>query len=212
MTVVQLTDVSKSYQGYPVLKNASLALEEGRIYGLVGANGSGKSVLMKIIAGLVPPDSGQVTVFGKQVGYRSNFPDSIGILINEPAFILSYSARMNLRLLAAYKGQIGNHEVDSFIEKVGLNPRNRKAVGKYSMGMRQRLGIAQAIMEDPKLLLLDEPFNGLDRNGMCEIKNLLIDLHGQGKTILLTSHNAQDIEELCSDVYEIDACTVGQIR
>jgi len=212
MTVVQLTGVSKSFQGYEVLNNVSLTLEAGRIYGLIGTNGSGKSVLMKIIVGLVSPDSGQVTVFGKQIGKQANFADSVGILINEPAFIPSYSARMNLRLLAAYKKRIDKKEIDGFIEKVGLDPQNRKAVGKYSMGMRQRLGIAQAIMENPMLLLLDEPFNGLDRNGISEIKSLLKGLHGQGKTILLTSHNARDIEELCSDVYEIDAGTVSQIH
>jgi ABC-2 type transport system ATP-binding protein len=201
--MVHLVNISKAYQGYDVIKNVSISLDRSRIYGLVGQNGSGKSVLMKIITGLVRPDSGTVTVMGKTIGKDVDFPPNTGILIEGPGFISMFSARKNLRLLAAYKNKIGNHQVDIAINLVGLNPSSRKSVGKYSMGMKQRLGIAQAVMEDPDLLILDEPFNGLDQVGSQAMRDLMFDLKNQGKTIFLSSHNTYDIELLCDDVFQI---------
>jgi ABC-2 type transport system ATP-binding protein len=205
MDIIKLTNVTKAFRGYTVIDDVSLSLSAGRIYGLVGANGSGKSVLMKIICGFIRPDRGEVFVSGKKIGNEIDFPDDIGIIIEEPGFIPTFSARKNLRLYAAYKHRINKDQIDSIIKFVGLDPKSRKAVGKYSLGMKQRLGIAQAIMEDPSLLLLDEPFNGLDKKGVSEMRSLLLELSSRGKTIILASHNADDIDFLCGEVYEMDA-------
>lgn len=211
MYAVRITDIAKSFNGAEILKGITLELEEGKAHGLIGANGCGKSVLMQIIAGLIKPDKGTACVFDKQIGKDVDFPDHTGVLINGPAFIDSYSARMNLRLLAAYKNRIGWDEIDKAIEQVGLDPKSRKKAGKYSTGMKARLGIAQAIMEKPKLLILDEPFNGLDRKGVEEMYALLHELKKCGLTLLISSHMKENIDMLCDCVYEITDGTAQKI-
>ncbi len=211
MSIIQVQNIEKSFKGAQVLKGISLEFEEGKVHGLVGSNGCGKSVLMQIITGLIRPDKGMVTVFGKRVGKDVDYPDDTGILINGAAFIDSYTARMNLRLLAAYKNRITWNEIDEAIRKVGLDPASRKKVGKYSTGMKARLGIAQAIMEKPRLLILDEPFNGLDRAGVEEMYQLLTELKSTGITILITSHMKENIDVLCDEVYEIAEGTAKKI-
>lgn len=211
MKAIRITDIVKSFNGIEILKGITLELEEGQTHGLIGANGCGKSVLMQIIAGLIKPDKGTVCVFDRQIGKDADFPDYTGILINGPAFIDSYSARMNLRLLAAYKHRINRSEIDTAIEQVGLDPMSRKKVGKYSTGMKARLGIAQAIMEKPKLLILDEPFNGLDRKGVEEMYAVLQEMKGRGMTILISSHIKEDIDVLCDQVFEISEGIVRRI-
>lgn len=203
MAVILLNGIAKSFNESVILKDISLEFEEGMTHGLIGPNGCGKSVLMQIIAGLIKPDKGTVSVFGKRIGKDVDYPDDTGILINGPAFIESYSARRNLRLLAAYRRRIGWEEIDAAIEMVGLDPKSRKKVGKYSTGMKARLGIAQAIMEKPRLLILDEPFNGLDRNGVEEMYSVLQDMKKNGMTILISSHMKENIDVLCDQVFEI---------
>lgn len=204
MIAISVRNVSKTYQGCPILKSVSFDVTSGSTVGLIGMNGCGKSVLMQIIAGLVKADCGEVYVNGKQIGKEVDYPNDTGILINGPAFIPYYSARQNLALLAAYRNQISKEEIDAVICKVGLDPRKRKGVGKYSTGMKVRLGIAQAIMENPQVLLLDEPFNGLDHMGVEDMYRILCELRENGKTILLTSHIKENIDRLCDSVLELN--------
>lgn len=200
---IEVKDVCKSFGTEQVLKNITFSIPPGSIYGVVGNNGSGKTVLMKCICGFMKCDKGMILVNGRQVGKEVDFPDRLGVIIETPGFIPNLSGYKNLKILAALKGRIGKAEIRETIEKVGLNPDMKKPVAKYSLGMRQRLGIAQAIMEDPDVLVLDEPFNGLDRYGVVEIRSLLKELKAAGKSILLASHNAQDIEELCDHVLDL---------
>ena len=174
------------------------------MYGIVGNNGSGKTVLMKCICGFLIPTTGLIQVFGSSIGQDVDFPESLGVIIETPGFLTNLTGRKNLEILAGMRQKIGPAEVLQVLEKVGLDPALKKPVANYSLGMRQRLGIAQAIMEDPKLLILDEPFNGLDKHGVGEIRKLLLELKEEGKTILLASHNEEDIRILCDEVYEMD--------
>lgn len=189
--------INKSFGKEHVLKDISLSIPPGSIYGVVGNNGSGKTVLMKCICGFMKCDSGKVIVDGKIVGREVDFPDRLGVIIETPGFMPGLSGYKNLKILSSLKGRIGKDEIRDTMRRVGLNPDLKKTVAKYSLGMRQRLGIAQAIMENPNVLVLDEPFNGLDKFGVKEIRVLLKELSNDGKAILLASHNAQDIEELC---------------
>ncbi len=200
---IEVEHVYKSFGKEHVLKNISFKIPSGSIYGVVGNNGSGKTVLMKCICGFMKCDRGRIVVNGRQVGKEVDFPDRLGVIIETPGFIPNLSGYKNLKILAALKGRIGKTEIRETIRRVGLDPDMRKPVAKYSLGMRQRLGIAQAIMENPSVLVLDEPLNGLDRYGVVEIRSLLKELKADGKSILLASHNAQDIEELCDHVQDL---------
>lgn len=203
-TGIVVEHVSKAFGKDQILKDVNLTIPEGKIYGVVGNNGSGKTVLMKCICGFLRPDGGRIFVNGKQVGRECDFPDGLGVIIETPGFLPNISGYQNLKILASLKARIGRKEITETMNRVGLNPAMKKPVSKYSLGMRQRLGIAQAIMEDPGVLILDEPFNGLDKAGVSQMRELLKELKGQGKSILLASHNAQDIEELCDAVHEME--------
>lgn len=202
--IIIIENVCKSFRDEQVLKNITYTLKAGKIYGLIGNNGSGKTVLLKCICGFLIPDSGKILVRGKQIGRDVDFPENIGAIIESPGFLPNMTGMKNLRILAALNGKINNGDIKNAICKVGLDPNLKKNVGKYSLGMRQRLGIAQAIMENPDILILDEPFNGLDKNGIEEIRRLIQELKQEGKTILLVSHNQKDIDILCDEVCEID--------
>ena len=204
--------VSKNFGQERVLKNVSRTFEAGRIHGIVGNNGSGKTVLMKCICGFLFPTEGQVIVNGLRVGIDTDFPPSLGIIIETPGFLPNLTGVKNLEILASLNKKIGLEEITASIRRVGLDPHMKKPVSKYSLGMRQRLGIAQAIMEDPALLILDEPFNGLDKTGVTEMRSLIKGLKEEGKTILLASHNQGDIDELCDTVCEMDAGVMKMIR
>lgn len=194
-TGIEVNHVYKSFGKEQVLMDVNFSIPPGSIYGVVGNNGSGKTVLMKCICGFMKCDRGKIVVNGRQVGKEVDFPDRLGVIIETPGFIPNLTGYKNLKILAALKGRIGKSDIRETLQRVGLDPDMKKPVSKYSLGMRQRLGIAQAIMEDPKVLVLDEPFNGLDRYGVVEIRALLKDLKADGKSILLASHNAQDIED-----------------
>lgn len=196
--------VNKAFGREQVLRNVNFTIPYGSIYGVVGNNGSGKTVLMKCICGFMHPNSGRILVNGMQVGRDCDFPDGLGVIIETPGFLPNLTGYQNLKILAALKAKIGKQEIYDTLQLVGLTPHRKKPVGKYSLGMRQRLGIAQAIMEDPGVLVLDEPFNGLDKAGVSEMRDLLLSLKEKGKSILLASHNAQDIEMLCDDVHEME--------
>lgn len=196
--------VYKSFGKEHVLKDVNLQIKPGHIYGIVGNNGSGKTVLMKCICGFMRPDQGNIYVNGEHIGFGRDFPKSLGLIIETPGFLPNVSGYKNLKILASLKGKIGKKEITETLLRVGLDPAMKKPVAKYSLGMRQRLGIAQAIMENPEVLILDEPFNGLDKNGVVHMRNLIKELKNQGKAILLASHNGKDIEELCDMVHDME--------
>lgn len=210
--MIILKNVSKTFQDKTVLQKTDLTVESGTITGFVGRNGSGKTVLLKLICGLMLPTTGTVTVDGVQVGRDRDFAPDAGVLIETPSFINYESGLRNLRALAAIRRKISVEQVKDAICLVGLDPEDKKRVGKYSLGMRQRLGIAQAIMEDPSLIILDEPMNGLDKEGVEEMRVLFSNLRGEGKTILLASHSAEDVDLLCDAVYELDKGRMERVR
>ena len=210
--VIRVEGVYKRFGTDTVLNNVSRSFERGRIHGIVGNNGSGKTVLMKCICGFLIPDSGSITVNGERVGVDVDFPRDMGLIIETPGFLPNMTGVKNLEILASLNKKIGLEQIASAIRRVGLDPLMKKPVGKYSLGMRQRLGIAQAIMEEPALLILDEPLNGLDKHGVREMRQLIKGLKEQGKTILLASHNQGDIDELCDTVCEMDAGVMTMIR
>ena len=203
-TVIKLEHVSKKFSEEQVLKDVCFEFQEGKIYGIVGNNGSGKTVLMKCICGFLNPSSGKILVNYKEIGKDVDFPEDIGVIIETPGFLPNLTGMKNLEILASLQHKIGKERIQEVLQTVGLDPKLKKTVSKYSLGMRQRLGIAQAVMEDPSILILDEPFNGLDKHGVEEIRELLLDLKAAGKTILLASHNEEDIRILCDHVYEMD--------
>ncbi len=204
MPYIEIEHVTKKFGEETVLHDIDIAMEQGNVYGISGNNGSGKTVLMKCICGFLPVTSGRIRVNGKMIGVDIDFPESMGVIIETPGFLTNVSGMRNLEILAGLQNKIGREGIRDAILKAGLDPDLKKAVSKYSLGMRQRLGIAQAIMEDPEFLILDEPFNGLDKHGVADIRKLLLGLKAQGKTILLASHNSEDIRILCDKVYEMD--------
>lgn len=210
--VIEVQNLSKSFGEEQVLKSVSRDFEIGKIHGIVGNNGSGKTVLMKCICGFLKPSGGRVLVNGKEVGKDMDFPDDLGIIIETPGFLPNLSGMKNLQILASLKKRASNEVIREVIRKVGLDPDSRKPVGKYSLGMRQRLGLAQALMEDPSILILDEPLNGLDKHGVVHIRELIKSLRAEGKTILLASHNQMDIDELCDTVCEMDGGVLTMVR
>lgn len=195
-----------------ILQNINVSFEKGKIHGLIGRNGSGKTMLMKCICGFVKPTEGTIFVADKQIGKDCDFPDSVGIIIETPGFIPYYSGYKNLKLLADLNKKISKEEIKSAMIKVGLDPELPRHVKKYSLGMRQRLGLAQAIMEDPDLLILDEPMNGLDKDGVEDMRKYLLGLKEKGKTILIASHSAEDIEILCDTVCEMDKGVLTKLK
>ncbi len=212
MTAIEIKDVSKKFKDKIVIDKVSLELPSGQIHGLIGRNGSGKTVLMKMIVGFLKSDSGIIRVFGDTIGKDTDFAKNIGVIIETPGFLPFESGFSNLKYLASIRGIISNEEIKTAISSVGLNPDDKKHVGKYSLGMRQRLGLAQAIMENPDLLILDEPMNGLDKDGVADMRKYLLDLKAQGKTILIASHSAEDIDVLCDTVYEMDKGKLQKVR
>ena len=201
---IQVNDIVLRFKKDILLDHVSYQCEQGKIHGIVGRNGSGKTLLMKCICGFIRPNEGHIYVRDKEIGKDIDFTPDSGIIIETPGFIPYYSGYRNLKVLAAINNRISRKDIENAMYQVGLDPTMKKRVATYSLGMRQRLGIAQAIMEDPSLIILDEPFNGLDKHGVEEMREYFLSLKKKGKTILLTSHNTEDIEYLCDTVVEID--------
>jgi ABC-2 type transport system ATP-binding protein len=204
MSIIEVKDVSLTIKKKCIIDNVSLEIEEGKIHGLVGENGSGKTMLMKCICGFAHPQKGTIKVQDKVIGKDVDFPQNIGLIIETPGFIPYFSGYKNLEYLASIRKMASKSEILNALEVLGLTEAKDKQVGKYSLGMRQRLGIAQAIMENPDVLILDEPMNALDHNGVEIVRKLLIELKEKGKTILITSHNTQDIEILCDSITKME--------
>ena len=209
---ISVKNIYKNFKKMQVLTDVTAEFESGKIHGIIGHNGSGKTVLLKIICGLIPADSGVVFIDGRECkcGQSSNF--NIGAIIESPGFLPTQSGKKNLQYLVSIRNKISTQDIDRIMKQVGLDPNDKKHVGKYSLGMRQRLGLAQAIMENPDLLILDEPMNGLDKDGVKDMRQYLLDLKAQGKTILIASHSAEDIEVLCDTVCEMDKGKLEKIR
>lgn len=205
-------NVTKTFGDQEVLKTVCVKFEMGKIYGIVGRNGSGKTVLLKCICGLLYPSTGTVTVGGKVVGKDVDYPENVGFIIETPGFLPRYSGLKNLKYLASVRGKVKEDEIRKYMELVGLNPNDKKHVGNYSLGMKQRLGIAQALMENPDILILDEPMNALDNNGVEDMRKVLLKMKEQGKLIVIASHVRDDIDILCDEVYGIDAGIMKKIR
>ena len=201
---IQVDDIVLRFKKDILLDHVSYQCEQGKIHGIVGRNGSGKTLLMKCICGFIRPNEGHIYVRDKEIGKDIDFTPDTGIIIETPGFIPYYSGYRNLKVLAAINNRITRKDIENAMYQVGLDPTMKKRVATYSLGMRQRLGIAQAIMEDPSLIILDEPFNGLDKHGVEEMREYFLSLKKKGKTILLTSHNTEDIEYLCDTVVEMD--------
>ncbi len=208
---IEITGLSKSFGQEQVLQSVHLSLARGQIHGIIGRNGSGKTVLMKCICGFLRPTGGQAKVFGKVIGRDCDFAPDTGMLIETPGFLPHETGLNNLLWLARLGKGASRQRVQALMTQVGLEPKLRKPVSHYSLGMRQRLGIAQALLDDPALLILDEPMNGLDKAGVKDIRALLLSLKAQGRTILLASHFAQDIDELCDTVCEMDQGMLTQL-
>ncbi|PZD95421.1 multidrug ABC transporter ATP-binding protein [Paenibacillus sambharensis] len=209
---VKIDRLSKKFRGRIIFDNVSFALPTGQIYGFIGPNGSGKSVLFKVLCGFLTPDQGEVEILGDKIGKKVDFPQDTGIIIEQPGFLDQYTGMRNLALLASLRRRVGVKEIRETLVTVGLDPDNNQPVKKYSLGMKQRLAIAQAIMENPRVLILDEPFNGLDRDGVELIRSLLVREKNKGKTILLTSHIQEDISLLCDEVFEFANGTIYNIE
>lgn len=204
MSVVEIEHLTKKLKGKVILSDISLSLEEGAAYGFYGHNGSGKSMLFRAISGLIRPTEGTVTVFGRRIGENGSFPESIGLMIESVGFWPYYTGFENLKTLASIKHVISDAEIRRAIERVGLDPDDRRTYGKYSLGMKQRLGIAQAVMEKPDLLLLDEPTNALDENGVELARTIVQEEVLRGACVLIASHNREDLSLLCSRFFKMN--------
>lgn len=210
--MIEIHNLALTISKNSILSDITVNFEKGKIHGLIGRNGSGKTMLLKCICGFVKPTSGEIIVSSKRIGKDCDFPDNTGIIIETPGFIPYYSGYKNLKLLADLHGKITNDDIRKTMEQVGLDPDLKRHVRKYSLGMRQRLGLAQAIMENPDLLILDEPMNGLDKDGVSDMRQYLLNLKEQGKTILIASHSAEDIDILCDTVCEMDKGKLEKVR
>lgn len=202
--VIEVKNITLTIKKQVILDDVSISCEEGKIYGLIGRNGSGKTMLLKSICGFIRPEKGEIYVHGEKIGKETDYAKDTGIIIETPGFIGYYSGVKNLEMLSGINKKIDKKRIREVLEFVGLDPDMKKGVRKYSLGMKQRLGLAQAIMEEPKLLLLDEPMNGLDKEGVADMRRYLLKLKEEGRTILLSSHSAEDIEVLCDEVYEME--------
>lgn len=210
---IKITHLSKKIKKAVILDDVNMELESGRIYGLKGKNGSGKTMLMRAICGLITPTNGTVEIDGKILGKDISFPESIGVLIENPSFISNYTGMKNLQVLASIQKRVGDEEIRNTLKMVGLDPDDKRTFKKYSLGMKQRLGIAEAIMERPDIVILDEPINALDEAGAAMIREILQNLRDEGKLIILACHDTEELNFLADEIYEIaEGKIVGHIE
>ena len=210
--VISANNLTKTFSGKEVIRNCTFSVERGSIYGFLGRNGAGKTTVLKLLLGLLKPSAGTASVLGlDSVRDNEAILRRTGSLIETPIFYEHLSAADNLRLHLAYMG-IEDTDVEPTLCRVGLPGTRSQPVSTFSLGMRQRLGFAQALMEDPSLLILDEPLNGLDKHGVVHIRNVIKGLRAEGKTVILASHNQVDIDELCDTVCEMDAGVLTVVR
>lgn len=202
--IIEAKDIVKTFKRNTVLDSISFKLDKGKIYGFQGRNGSGKTMLLRVLSGLMRPTKGQILINGINMTNQGNFPNNIGVLIEYPGFVPDYTGFKNLKLLSKIQSKISDNDIKKAIESVGLNPDDKKKYKKYSLGMKQRLGIAQAIMEDQQIIMLDEPTNALDRETVKVVENLLFKLKAEGKTILIASHDSETLHAVSDKIFDID--------
>ncbi len=212
MTAIKIDHLTKVLKKHTVLDDITLELEENRIHGFVGQNGSGKTMLFRAVSGLIFPTSGTVEVFGRVIGKDVSFPERLGLVLENIGLYPQYSGFQNLKLLASIQKKITDGEIREAISRVGLDPADKRPVRKYSLGMKQRIALAQAIMEHPRLLILDEPTNALDEEGVELIRGLVREEQERGATVLVSSHNREDIEQLCDTVTVLENGRVKEAR
>ena len=210
--MIKIENYTRKIKKDIILNDINLHLKENKIYGFVGRNGSGKSILFKGICGLLNISNGKIIIKGKEIGKDIDFYDNLGAVLDGAGFLPNLSSFDNLKLLASIRNKISDSDIKSALNKVGLDPNDKKKYKKYSLGMKQKLALAQAIMENPELLILDEPFNGLDSYSVKDIREMLIDYKKEGKTILISSHIKEDIDILCDEVYELDRGNINKLN
>lgn len=203
MSEIIIENLSKTIKNNKILDNVNLTFESGHVYGLVGRNGSGKTMLLRAICGLIFPDSGKVIIDGKQLHKDISFPESYGIIIENTDLLPNFSAFDNLKMLSEIKNTANDNMIKSAIKSVGLDPDSKKKVKTFSLGMKQRLSIAQALFEDPDILLLDEPTNALDEDGVNDVRRILLEQKKKNKLIIIASHNKEDISLLSDTVISV---------
>lgn len=203
-------NITKQIRKNTVLKNVSLRLESGTVYGFVGRNGSGKTMLFRALSGLMGVSDGRILCDGKVLRRDLSVLPSLGIVLENVTLYPQLTGRENLKYLAGFRKQIGEPEIDAAIKRVGLNPEDKRTYRKYSLGMKQRLAVAQAIMEKPAVIMLDEPTNGLDEEGVALIRSLILEEKQRGALILLASHNRDDIRLLADRLYRIEGGVVTE--
>lgn len=208
---ITLENVSKSFKKIEVLHDVNLEFTDGKIYGIIGPNGSGKSVLLKMICGFYETSSGKILFDGEDSISQYGFPQNMRVMIEKPTFISDLSGMDNLKLLADIQGKVGKEEISNVMRLVGLDPEDKRDYCKYSLGMKQKLNIAQVLMENPKIMLLDEPFNALDETSACNIRKIFLEEKKKGKLIIIATHIKEDINELCDEVYKIDEHTIKKV-
>lgn len=200
---IKITDVNKTIKKAPILRDINLEFTGGKVYGLRGKNGSGKTMLMRAICGLITPDSGIIDIDGKILGKDISFPESIGVLIENPSFIGNYTGFKNLKVLASIQNRIGDEQIRKALEDIGLDPDDKRTYRKYSLGMKQKLGIAAAVMENPDIIILDEPINALDDSGTEQVRQILLKHKQRGALIIIACHDADELEFLSDEIIEI---------
>jgi ABC-2 type transport system ATP-binding protein len=201
---IEIKDYCKTIKGVVILDHINLTLESGKSYGFQGKNGSGKTMLMRAICGLIKPTSGCVEIDGKRLGKDMSFPDSIGALIENPAFLGGYTGLQNLEMLASIQGKVGTEEIREVITQVGLDPDDTRKYRKYSLGMKQKLGIAAAFMEHPAIIVLDEPINAIDEKGVEQVKQMVANAKERGAIIIVACHDAEELNVLSDEIIRIE--------
>lgn len=205
---MELTDISKSIGKTTILHDINLRIEGGKVYGLRGKNGCGKTMLMRVMSGLIKPTTGTVIINDKELWKDMTFPDSIGVLIENPSFIDGYTGYKNLKMLADIKGVIGEKEVKEALLKVGLDPEDKRKYRKYSLGMKQKLGIACAFMEHPDIVIMDEPINAIDEKGVELVRNIMNELRKEGKIVIIACHDAEEMDLLADEIFVMEEGTI----
>ena len=201
---IELKSVSKIIRKIEVIKDVSLSMESGKVYGLKGVNGSGKTMLMRLISGLIRPTSGTIRIDGKVLGKDISFPSDIGILIENPSFLDNYTGKENLQLLAEIHKKVSDHRITEVLSQVGLDPQDKRKYKQYSLGMKQRVGIAGAVLEHPQVLLIDEPTNALDTTGVEMVKKIIMEERNRGALIVLACHDFAILNEVSDKLFFVE--------
>lgn len=200
---IKLENYSKSFRGDCILNRINYTFTDGKIYGLYGKNGSGKTMLMRAISGLIFPSEGRVFINGEELRKERDFPESLGILLENPHFLPQYTGFQNLKLLASIRNKISDESINDTLQSVGLDPEDKRRVRKYSLGMKQRLGIAAAVMENPDILLLDEPFNAIDEGGLQLIRDIINAFKKAGKIVIIACHDMDELDDISDEIIRI---------